>query len=173
MSRHVERNARSLQRVLNRKQESNEEFELKEMMSRLTMDTIASTGFGLDIDTLGQPDNEFFKSAKAFIAPNITMLLLTMLFPFLGKVLEKVGLSVFSPRATRFFEKVVDAALQERRESENAGKMHDFIDLMLNAEDKMEGETDEKDKIYGSLSRNEILRSLSFVTANKKCMHSS
>ena len=158
MSRHVERNAKALQKVLGQKQESNEEIELKDMMSRLTMDTIASTGFGLDIDTLNNPDNEFSKNAKEFINPNVVLMLISYIVPFLGKMLDTVGIKFISQRATDFFEKVVDTAIQERKESGNAGKMHDFLDLVINAE-----ESDEGGKVHGSLTREEILVSYVIV----------
>ena len=163
MSRHVERNAKALQEVLSQKQESNEEIELKDMMSRLTMDTIASTGFGLDIDTLNNPDNEFSKSAKELTNPSITLFLVAMLAPFLVKMLETVGIKFMSPKASDFFEKAVDAALQERKESGSAGKMHDFLDLVINAEEKDSEETGEEGKAPGSLTRDEILVSVSLV----------
>ncbi|KAK3792370.1 hypothetical protein RRG08_045914 [Elysia crispata] len=166
MCRHIESNAKRLQRYLDEKQESNQEIELKEIMSRLTMDTIASTGFGLDTDCLNQPDNEFSQNAKAFTNPNVAVLIVTLMFPFLGKMMESVGFKFLPQRAAGFFEKVVDAALQERRESENAGKMHDFLDLMINAEEDTEGEASETDKGSGRLSRSEILsQALLFLLA--------
>ncbi|GFO27120.1 cytochrome p450, partial [Plakobranchus ocellatus] len=156
MSRHVERNVRSLQRVLDQKSERNEETELREIMGRLTMDTIASTGFGLDIDTLGEPENAFCVQAKKFINPSAAMLLLGIVCPPLGRLLAKFGISLISSEAIRFFEKTVDSALQERRESEEAGKMHDFLDLMIEAE-KEEKEKGKESKAHGGLTRSEIL----------------
>ena len=129
------------------------------------MDTIASTGFGLDTDCLNQPDNEFSQNAKAFTNPNVAVLIVTLMFPFLGKMMESVGFKFLPQRAAGFFEKVVDAALQERRESENAGKMHDFLDLMINAEEDTEGEASETDKGSGRLSRSEILVSVEVLSS--------
>ncbi|GFO27118.1 cytochrome p450-like protein [Plakobranchus ocellatus] len=134
MSRHVERNVRSLQRVLGQKQERNEEIELKDLMSRFTMDTIASTGFGLDIDTLGDPENAFCVHAKKFINPNMIVALVGIFCPPLCRLLAKFGFSFISSKATYFFEKAIDSALEVRRESGDAGKMHDFLDLMIEAE---------------------------------------
>ena len=160
MSRHIERNAKLFQRVLHQKQESNEEIELKEMMSRVTMDTIASTGFGLDVDSLNHPDNEFSKHAKAFLNPNVGLFLISYVVPFLGKILNAVGMKFISQNSSDYFKNVIEAALQERKESGNAGKLHDFLDLVINAEEKETGEADEKSKVLASLSHNEILVSI-------------
>ncbi|RUS72065.1 hypothetical protein EGW08_020180 [Elysia chlorotica] len=166
MSRHIERNAKLFQRLLRRKQESIEDIELKEMMSRVTMDTIASTGFGLDIDTVNQPDNDFFKHAQAFINPNIGLFLVSMVVPLLGKLLSSVGVKFISQKSSDFFKNVVEAALRERKESENAGQFNDFLDLVINAEEKEEGDTDEKAKVMRSLSHDEILgQALLFILA--------
>ncbi|RUS75653.1 hypothetical protein EGW08_016579 [Elysia chlorotica] len=167
MCRHIERNAKSLQLVLDARQESGEEVELKEMMSRLTMDTIAGTGFGLDIDSLREPDNEFHTNAQAFTKPNLAVFIVTLMFPFLGKIMESMGIKFLPQKAADFFEKVLDNALRERRESENAGKMHDFLDLMLNAEEHgKEGEACDKHEGVGTLTRNEILsQALVFLLA--------
>lgn len=164
MCRHVERNTKLLQKILDQKQESNEDIELKELISRLTMDTIASTGFGLDIDTLNQPDNDFSTNAKAFLNPNVAAFLVTMLLPFMGQILTLLGVKFVSQKSIDFFEKVLDSAIQVRKESGNAGKMDDFLDLVINAEDKDNGVTEERAK--GSLTRSEILgQALLFLLA--------
>ncbi|GFO27161.1 cytochrome p450-like protein [Plakobranchus ocellatus] len=165
MSRHVERKVQSLQRVLDQKQERNEEIELRDVMSRFTMDTIASTAFGLDIDTLGDPENAFCVHAKQFINPNMTLVLLGIFCPPLARLLAKYGISFISSKTMKFFENAVDSALQVRKESGDAGKMHDFIDLMINAE-KEQKEKGEENKMHGGLTRNEILgQALVFILA--------
>ncbi|BFZ16365.1 hypothetical protein BsWGS_19404 [Bradybaena similaris] len=136
MSKHVERNCLQLMNLLHGKQERNEDIELKSLISHFTLDVIASTGFGLEISSMEIPDNPFAIHAKQSI--NLSPLLLTLVFfaPWSLTLLRKAGFSTI-PRATReYFTKIIDAAIANRKEEGHAGKVNDFLDLLINSEEE-------------------------------------
>ncbi|CAL1544080.1 unnamed protein product [Lymnaea stagnalis] len=134
MAPHVERNAKLLLENLRRKQESGEEIELRDACSCFALDVIASIGFGLDINTLGDPSNTFAKEARNCTNPNILLLVSLLFFPELRKVLRAVGLAVFPKKSMEYLARAVDVAIEGRRRDGSAGKLNDFLDLVMNAE---------------------------------------
>ncbi|BFZ16368.1 hypothetical protein BsWGS_19407 [Bradybaena similaris] len=150
MSQHVERNSQRLVDVLRGKQERNENIELKTFIANYTLDVIASTGFGLEANTIEHPDNLFAINAKKCVSPSPLILLLAFVAPWLLKLLLKTGVSVFSNEPLNFFIKAIDSAMESRKEEGQAGKVNDFMDLLINAEQEP-GETGKE-----SLTRSEI-----------------
>lgn len=150
MSQHVERNSRRLVGVLRGKQERNENIELKSFIANYTLDVIASTGFGLEANTIEHPDNLFATNAKKCVSPSPLVLVLAFVAPWLLKLLLKTGVSVFSNKPLNFFIKAIDSAMESRKEEGQAGKVNDFMDLLINAEQEP-GETGKE-----SLTRSEI-----------------
>uniref|UniRef100_A0A0B7AHN9 Cytochrome P450 n=1 Tax=Arion vulgaris TaxID=1028688 RepID=A0A0B7AHN9_9EUPU len=150
MSQHLERNSQRLVNILRAKQERNENVELKDIISHFTLDVIASTGFGLDINTIENPDNAFATNAKKCVRGSPLVVLLAFTAPWLLKLLGKIGVSMFSKESLLFFTKTIDSAMESRKEEGEAGKVNDFMDLLINAE-KESGQSDR-----GSLTRSEI-----------------
>ncbi|CAG5123575.1 unnamed protein product [Candidula unifasciata] len=154
MSQHIERNSCRLVNVLRGKQERNEDVELKNMFYNFTLDVIASTGFGLDVNTIENPDNPFATHAKKCVTPSTLVLLLAFLAPRLLKLLLKTGVSVFSSESLTYLIKVVDSAMESRKEEGQAGKVNDFMDLLINAEKEPEDAGKEqltKSEIHGQV----------------------
>jgi cytochrome P450 len=151
MSQHVERNSQRLVEILQAKHENNEDIELKDIVSRFTLDVIASTGFGMEINTMENPENSFAIHAKKCIRGSPLVFILAFLAPWLLKLLIKAGMHIFPKDSLIFFTKATDSAMENRKEEGQAGKVNDFMDLLINAEQDP-GQTTDK----GSLTRSEI-----------------
>ncbi|CAG5123574.1 unnamed protein product [Candidula unifasciata] len=150
MSRHVERISQRLVNVLRGKQERNEDIELKNTISHFTLDVIASTAVGLETNTLEDPDNIFANHAlNCTVRLSSVYVLLAFMAPRLCNVLRKVGVTLISKKSLQFFADTVDAAMENRKEEGQAGKVNDFVDLLINAE-REPGQTDK------ALTRSEI-----------------
>lgn len=68
------------------------EVEVKDAFSRYTIDVIASTAYGLKINSLEEKNNEFFELGKLSVNFSFTQLLkfvLFLVFPNLSKVFSK------------------------------------------------------------------------------------
>ncbi|BFZ16367.1 hypothetical protein BsWGS_19406 [Bradybaena similaris] len=150
MSHHVERNSQRLVDVLRGKQERNENVELKSEISKFTLDVIASTAFGLETNTMENPENIFAKHAQnCTVRFSPLFVLVAFLSPWLLKKLRRVGLSLISKKSLLFFAQTIDAAMESRKEEGQAGKFNDFIDLLIDVE-RESGETEK------ALTRSEI-----------------
>ncbi|XP_043286083.1 cytochrome P450 9e2-like [Venturia canescens] len=106
----------------------------KDSFTRYTNDVIAACAFGISVDSMKNPKNEFYlrgKNASNFGVFRAAKLLLSRLSPTLGKLL-KVSLV---PRETElFFENVVRETI-ETREKQGITRP-DMIQLMMESREK-------------------------------------
>ncbi|XP_046571699.1 cytochrome P450 3A24-like [Haliotis rubra] len=133
------------------KAESGEEFEVKELTGAYTMDTICSTAFGIDIDSMNDPNNAFVRGAKAFFNPKIWLIILIFFFPFLVPLLKLFNISIWPKSLTCFFVKVTDDAIKQRRSSSQ--KSNDLLQMMIDAEvgsEEVDKEIDHRDSLVTS-----------------------
>ncbi|KAH9515376.1 Cytochrome P450 3A8 [Bulinus truncatus] len=152
MSHHIERNAKILVENLRHIQETGEEVELKELCSCFTLDVIASTGFGLEINTLKDPKNKFATEAKKVMNPNPFLLTLIIFLPAVKKILSALGIPMMSGKSMQYFAKLIDQVIEERKVDGQKGKINDFIDLVMNAEteaDQSSGKQLTRSEIHG------------------------
>ncbi|XP_061185461.1 cytochrome P450 3A11-like [Saccostrea echinata] len=118
---------------LNNKVKTGKPIEFNEVFGAYTIDVIASTGFGVDIDSQKNPESDFVRHAKPFF--NVTfglLLLLILMFPKFNAVLDWFGkspLNRIEPMA--FFRNVTNQAIGLRKDDEE--KRKDLLQMMLNA----------------------------------------
>lgn len=116
------------------------EYNMMDLMMRLTNDIIGSTAFGIQINTLKEPQNEFFKMGKE-VAYSILGIkaLLSVSFPKLAKLFK---LKILGDRHDNFFRNVIHNSIDERQKQKIV--RNDMLHLLLLAK---EGElNEEKDK---------------------------
>lgn len=109
-------------------------FAVTEYMGAFSLDVIASTAFGLDIDSQKDPNDPFIKHSKTAFSPKIRnpALLLALLVPGLLPILKKFFDLRFIPKDTvDFFCGILNRAMEARDETDR--KRTDFLQLMLNA----------------------------------------
>lgn len=76
-------------RYLKDKKQTHIEIEMRDFFSRFMNDTIASTAFGINIDSLKDENNTFYQMGKAVI--KFTFFKLQFLFFFNFKIISKVS----------------------------------------------------------------------------------
>ncbi|XP_046385905.1 cytochrome P450 6k1-like [Ischnura elegans] len=107
------------------------EVELKDICARYTTDVVASVAFGLQCDSINNPENEFRKMGKKFMQPspyNALMFLILFELPWLNKILQIPFVPVV---VSNFFRSIV-ASVVERREKEGVPRrdyLQELIDL--------------------------------------------
>ena len=116
----------------------NEEIDAKETFAKFSLDAIATSAFGIELDTFKDPDNVFAKMVKELQrakgsesgAPHkIFMLILAMNFPILGKIFN---IEQFSSKGTFFLKNALLKTVDMRT---NGGKRrNDIIDHVLDLE---------------------------------------
>ena len=117
---------------------NNEEIDAKEIFSMFSLDAIATSAFGIEIDTFKDPDNVFAKMVKELQrakgsesgAPfKIFILMVSIQFPILGKIFK---IEQFSAKGVGFLKKALLKTVEMRR---NGGKRrNDIIDHVLDLE---------------------------------------
>ncbi|XP_045477863.1 cytochrome P450 9e2-like [Harmonia axyridis] len=116
------------------------EVEMKETYSKFTNDVIATCAFGINCDTLENPENEFFTMGKAVTRSTFLRMmraLVRMLFPTIFEVLK---IPTFPKDVTNFFKKIITDTLTTR---EKEGTIRpDLIHLLMEArKGKLQQET--------------------------------
>nr|UZE89907.1 cytochrome P450 CYP9GP3 [Chrysoperla zastrowi sillemi] len=109
------------------------EIEFKSTTARFTNDVIATTSFGLEIDSFKNPENEFIKTGRAIFDFSMIRFILLFKFPFIAKIFN---VKLMAPIVYEFFPKVIRETLKNRRE--NNIKRPDMIQLMMEAKESLE-----------------------------------
>lgn len=128
------------------------ELEIKEYASRFTTDVIASVGFGIEINSLDDPNTEFRNQGKkAFETPKYspTMQQFFTAFKSLARLLH---ISNIERSVEDFFIKIVRETIDHRET--NSIMRNDFMHLLIQL--KNHGKLDDDLMTVGKLSLNEI-----------------
>ena len=126
-----------------------EDIEGKDLMVRFALDTIISTGFGYEINSFQDKENDFKKNADLIVGKNFSFkdIIGFFLYIFAPKLLQYFDMPLLNKDAERFFVKVILQSMEERRSSPI--KRNDLIDLILEVfkkeEMKKESKGDEDD----------------------------
>ncbi|XP_072397933.1 cytochrome P450 9e2-like [Diabrotica undecimpunctata] len=106
--------------------------EMKEVSTRYSNDVIASAAFGLDVDSLAKPNNEFYMNGKNLTAFGSINTILRFLFNmFLPNISKLLNIRIIQEDIGRFFTKVIEDSIKMREEK---GLVRpDMIHLLLEA----------------------------------------
>ncbi|XP_015674990.1 cytochrome P450 3A24-like [Protobothrops mucrosquamatus] len=120
---------------LQKKVDNDEVMDMRLIFSAYSLDVVTSTSFGINVDSLNHPNDPVVVNIKkilnfSFLNP---ILILTVLFPFLTPVLEKLNFSVFPKSSIDFFNGVVKK-IKEDRQKENHTNRVDFLQLMVDSQ---------------------------------------
>jgi len=123
---HIKRNTDILIDHLKAKMEANEPVELRELISCFTMDTIASTGFGMEVNSISDKDSIFTKHGQVLLGSNERFLFIAMFLKFLRPVLKLFGVEMIPKSTSQFFSSFVDKAYEMRQHDKDQNRA-DFI----------------------------------------------
>ena len=136
--------------------EKKEEFELKSVFGKFSLDSIASTAFGIDAESFTNEKSVFVKhAARIFQTKPLDMFWLTMrMIPGVPALLEFFKINTTAPAATKFFWETILASIKLRRQS--GERKNDLIDLMLDAikEEQQEEEMMDEDQYENDMKLN-------------------
>ncbi|KOX71585.1 Cytochrome P450 9e2 [Melipona quadrifasciata] len=111
--------------------------ELKDIFTRYGNDVIATAAFGIDVNSLKDPDNEFYKRGVDVSSFGGTFRLMKfLLFRLSARLTRATGLTFLSRAAARFFRNVISETVTTR---EKRGIVRpDMIHLLMQAKDSEE-----------------------------------
>uniref|UniRef100_A0A4Y0BH00 Cytochrome P450 n=1 Tax=Anopheles funestus TaxID=62324 RepID=A0A4Y0BH00_ANOFN len=124
------------------------EQELKDVLARFTTDIIGTCAFGIECNSMRDPDAKFrVMGRKIFTRTRGTLQQLLMnAFPSVAKM---VGIKLIVPEVSDFFMKVVRDTIKYR--VENNVQRNDFMDILIRMRSDKETKSDD-----GTLTTNEI-----------------
>ncbi|XP_078052697.1 cytochrome P450 9e2-like [Augochlora pura] len=109
-------------------------WDMQDMSRRYTNDVVATTSFGIAVDSLKEPNNQFFKLSRECLNFSTLVSLKILIgrsFPTLTKLL---GIQIFGSKPRKFFTEVV-AETTKMREEKGIHRP-DVIQLMMDSRDK-------------------------------------
>ncbi|KAM3960563.1 cytochrome P450 9G3 [Aphomia sociella] len=138
------------------KDRSSEEIDVEDLVRRYTLDVIASAGFGIQLNSVRDKDNEFFRigiNIFNFDWKQKFALFLSQQSPSLAK---KLGLTLFSPMIINFFKETITNTIRYREE--NNIVRPDMIQLLMEtSKGTLKDANNEKDDV-GFATHNETLK---------------
>ncbi|XP_061008306.1 cytochrome P450 3A24-like [Dama dama] len=128
-----------LVRNLRKEAEKGMAVDIKEVFGAYSMDVITSTSFGVNIDSLGNPQDPFVDNAKKLLRFDILdpLLFSVALFPFLIPIFEVLNISMFPKSAVSFFTTSVKKIKESRLKDIQKPRV-DFLQLMINSQNSKE-----------------------------------
>ncbi|XP_053521314.1 cytochrome P450 3A12 [Artibeus jamaicensis] len=128
-----------LVRNLRKEAEKGKPINLKDIFGAYSMDVITSTSFGVNIDSLNNPQDPFVEHIKILLKFNLfdPLLLSIMLFPFLTPIFEVLNIHLFPKSVTDFFIKTVERMKESRLQDKQKHRV-DFLQLMINSQNAKE-----------------------------------
>ncbi|XP_030834140.1 cytochrome P450 3A56 isoform X1 [Strongylocentrotus purpuratus] len=120
-----------------------------ELFGSFVMDSVASCGFGLKVNSQKDKDHLFIKNGKRFFEFifNSPVFMAVSFMPFLRPVVKFFNFSLFPKDVIHFFTDVTEKAVA-LRESHPSRQRVDFLQLLIDAKNgksKMASENDEDD----------------------------
>ncbi|GBN54966.1 Cytochrome P450 3A29, partial [Araneus ventricosus] len=155
--------AKSVIEVCGKHCEKGEPIDCKGMFGAFTMDVIAKSAFGTQINSHNDPQNEFVRKVReSFLNFTIPRFMFSILAPTWLLKLLPASLNPMFLDKDNFFRDVIRKIIQKRKET--GTKYNDFLQLLMDAaeenarQENLETAEDETDR-YGSVSNNDALSS--------------
>ncbi|XP_041533909.1 cytochrome P450 3A25-like [Microtus oregoni] len=126
----------TLVKNLRREEEKGKPITMKDILGAYSMDVITGTSFGVNIDSLNNPQDPFVQKTKKILT-NLDFLnplfLTIFMFPFLTPVYEMLSISIFPNRLMDFFYEFIKKMKQNHLDSNQKTRV-DFLHLMMNTQ---------------------------------------
>ncbi|KAG3259950.1 cytochrome P450 3A21-like [Ictidomys tridecemlineatus] len=115
---------------------------LKDIFGAYSMDVITVTSFGVNIDSLNNPQDSFVEKVKKLLKFDFfdLLLLLITIFPFLTPINEAMNISLFPKDVTNFLKKAIKKMKDSRLQEKQQVKV-DFLQLMINSQNSKDVES--------------------------------
>lgn len=127
----IQKCAEQLKTCLQNKIEQNPFVEITDVFARFTMDTITSSAFGIDTDSINDSNCKFFTTVGALLRTSKRRFLrriIISIFPSLAKLLQ---LTLIPPEVTALLTNTVYQSVKHRKE--NQLRRHDFLDSLIHS----------------------------------------
>jgi len=128
------------------------EVDMKEASGKMTLDSIATAGFGIETNSFDDPDNRFRIEALTLVGTPgyvskyfMAQMIFALIFPKMAKILK---ISFFPISAVEFFSDIIRKTYRHRLQT--GERRNDIIDLIVDEVKTSKNKADEKQKSYES-----------------------
>jgi len=120
---------------------------VSEASAQFTTDTIGRCAFGLDCNTLSNPDSEFRRTGREIFMPRLrsTLLNLTRLLGF-GWLLDVFRIRGMPSNIYDFFDDLLETTMEQHKQGENV--RNDFIALLVKLKEEEKLKENEQSKRF-------------------------
>jgi cytochrome P450 len=127
---------------LKMKAEKDNTVTMKDIFGAYSMDVITGTSFGVNIDSLNNPQDPFVEKIKKLIKFDLfdPMLFSVVMLPFLIPVYEALNISMFPKHVTNFFKSSVERMKKDRLQDKTKHRV-DLLQLMINSQNSKDTES--------------------------------
>uniref|UniRef100_A0A4X1UGB6 Cytochrome P450 3A n=1 Tax=Sus scrofa TaxID=9823 RepID=A0A4X1UGB6_PIG len=124
---------------LRKEAEKGKPVTMKDIFGAYSMDVITSTAFGVNIDSLNNPQDPFVENSKKLLKFSFfdPFLLSLIFFPFLTPIFEVLNITLFPKSSVNFFTKSVKR-MKESRLTDQQKRRVDLLQLMINSQNSKE-----------------------------------
>lgn len=133
----------NLERTCKNFSETGEDVDINRLFGCFTMDVIATTAFGVEVDSQKNPDNPFVKNATYLARRNRFASVFTI--SFISRKFFKflISTKVLATRSGKFFYNLCEKILKDRKSDDNQSRK-DLLQMMIDQQKKIVQEQPEK-----------------------------
>jgi len=170
MLKFIKHVAENLSEEMEQKANAGEEFELKDVFGKFSLDALASSAFGVDGQSFKNKDSVFVKNAAAIFKQSAleNCIFALKFIPGVPELCEFFKIDANKPKETRFFRDIILQTIRARKETKE--RKNDLIDLMLDCikedikEDVIEEPTDQYEQDMKLTANNKSKHNLDELT---------
>ncbi|XP_031628009.1 probable cytochrome P450 6d5 [Contarinia nasturtii] len=140
-----------LENHLNNLVDNGKVLNARELASCFTTNVTASVGFGLDVDAIKNPDNEFRICGREIFSSNLMNIIRHLLFINSPKIMQSIGMKTAQPSVENFIRSVAHQNI-EYREKNNVSRK-DIFQLLIQLRNT--GSVNESDDKWDVIKSNE------------------
>ncbi|XP_070556760.1 cytochrome P450 3A24-like [Ptychodera flava] len=129
--------ADALVRNLEKHCESGKPMQCKDVFGSYAIDSLASAGFGVDVNSQEDPDNPFVRNAKEAFSFGVThpIFIVIFFFPFLVPFFEFFDIEINPKRLMKYFLDLINETVALRKSQDPSVKRVDLLQQMMDAHD--------------------------------------
>lgn len=138
-----DKTGKNLNKHIHRKlgEDNKVELEMKELASLYSTDIIASCAYGLEANSLDNPESEFRKAGKAILKMTFRRSIELPAYYMLPQIMKLFRIQAFSKFGTSFIRKTIKHVMDER--GKTGTKRNDLIDTFIELKNSDETLTDD------------------------------
>jgi cytochrome P450 family 6 len=122
--------------ILEESSHNQETIEIKDILARYSTDIISSCAFGIESNSLKNPDSEFRQCGRKIFKPSIRNLFLRTLSSIIPSLMRVLKLRIIDPKVSKYFQSMVQDTVNFREK--NNLKRNDFMQLLIQLKNRGE-----------------------------------